>query len=143
MERFESSSLRVLVVDNCEDYVTATTTLLQVAFDCEARGCTDGSRAVDMVEDFQPHLLLLDIAMPKADGFAVIHQLQQRDAMPHHVVAVSGFTGTAITARCLRAGFHGNVPKPVELDCLQQLVTATLDRIASAPAEKGTAPSRF
>jgi CheY-like chemotaxis protein len=61
-------------------------------------------------------LLLLDIAMPKADGFEVVNQLHKRGAMPPYVVALSGFTGEAITSRCLRAGFHRNVAKPVELD---------------------------
>jgi len=136
-----SSDLRVLVVDNHTDYVSATTALLRAAFDCDVNGCTDGSRAVAVVKQFRPHLLLLDIAMPKADGFAVIDQLQTSDMMPPYVVAVSGFTGEAITARCLRAGFHRNVAKPVELECLHQLMVEALIRVAEDQQEHYIAPT--
>ncbi len=135
------SDLRVLVVDNHADYVAATTALLRAVFDCDVRGWTDGAGAAAAVEDFQPHLLLLDIAMPRADGFAVIDQLQTSDMMPPYVVAVSGFAGEAITARCLRAGFHRNVAKPVELECLHQLMVEALIRVAEDQQEHYIAPT--
>jgi CheY-like chemotaxis protein len=116
------SDLRVLVVDNHTDYVAATIKLLRAGFDCQTQGCTDATRAVDTVEEFRPHLLLLDIAMPKADGFAVLEQLKRRGLLPPFVVAVSGYVGEAITARCLRAGFHRNVAKPADLACLEDLL---------------------
>ncbi|MBX9789546.1 MAG: response regulator [Pirellulales bacterium] len=126
--------LRVLVVDNLRDYVDATVLLLRTAFQCDARGCLDGELAVEVMTEFEPHLLLLDIAMPKADGFAVIAQLKKRNMVPPYVVAVSGYAGEAITNRCLRAGFHHNVAKPTSLDTIKELVAESQRRAFLAPA---------
>jgi CheY-like chemotaxis protein len=140
------SDLRVLVVDNHTDYVTAMIKLLRAGFDCEAQGCTDPTRAVDTVKAFQPHLLLLDIAMPKADGFAVLEQLKHWGLIPPLVVAVSGYVGEAITARCLRAGFHRNVAKPADLSCLEDLLYEAQKRTETrqpAGADVSAAVSRI
>lgn len=66
---------RILVVDDEADIrALLTYNLAKAGFETEAVG--DGRAALKMVKSFQPHLVLLDIMMPKLDGWEVCKQIR-------------------------------------------------------------------
>ena len=62
----------------------------------------DGVEAMDMIERFEPDVLLLDLAMPRLDGIGVLEKLQGRS---RPVVAVlTGFNEATLRQQVLDAG---------------------------------------
>jgi CheY-like chemotaxis protein/two-component sensor histidine kinase len=65
-----------------------------------------------------PDVVLSDIGMPGADGFALIrtlrdHERAARTAEPLRAVAISAYTGASIQARAIASGFESYITKPV------------------------------
>jgi CheY-like chemotaxis protein len=72
-----------------------------------------------------PGLVLLDLKMPKMDGFAVLEWIKEH---PEHanvpIVVLSGFAGMVEqVTRAYSQGAHAFLPKPVQLDDMQSIFT--------------------
>jgi OmpR family response regulator RpaB len=59
----------------------------------------DGAEVIQMTDKYSPDLLVLDIVMPKMDGFEVCRQLRQRSRIP--IIALSARGEIADKVRCL------------------------------------------
>ena len=71
--------LRILVADDDRDSVLTLMMLLRDEGH-EVRGVYSGQQALKVVFDFEPHVVLLDIAMPDLSGWEVARQIRQRSA---------------------------------------------------------------
>jgi DNA-binding response OmpR family regulator len=90
-----------------------------------------GAEAVAMVETIKPDLVLLDVAMPDMDGVETLKRIVAIEpAMA--VIMVTANTDIGTTSKLLALGAVDYVPKPVDLDYLDQAVstqvTAAQDR---------------
>lgn len=102
----------------------------------EARGyevseACDGQEALQAMEQTQPDILLLDIGMPKLDGFGVLRQVRQDSrlaALP--VLAITAYAMQGDREKVLDAGFDGYLSKPVD----SRLLALELDRLLSKRA---------
>jgi CheY-like chemotaxis protein len=65
----------IILADDDPDILEAITTVLESA-DYQVATATDGQRCLEMVRKRKPDLLLLDLLMPRMDGFAVIRELR-------------------------------------------------------------------
>lgn len=72
---------RVLVVDDDPMMLELITTRLDLA-GYEAHGCGDGLQALNRLRDLKPAAMVLDINMPKMDGFAVLKRLREMGRLP-------------------------------------------------------------
>ena len=68
--------VRVLVVDDDADTVETTTVLLHMT-GYETRTATGGAEAIELAKAFHPEIVLLDLCMPKMDGYAVAREFAQ------------------------------------------------------------------
>lgn len=66
---------KILVVDDDPDILDAVTTILQ-SEDYQVVSARDGLEALAVLKSEKPDLMILDMLMPKMDGFAVIKELQ-------------------------------------------------------------------
>ena len=87
-------------------------------------------QAVRMARRSEPDLVLLDLALPRADGFHVLDQLRSFSAVP--VVVVTVREDKADKIRALDAGADDYVVKPFDADELLARVRAALRRRAGA-----------
>ncbi len=82
----------------------------------------DGERAVDRALAGEVDVMLLDLGMPKLDGFEVLRRLREREAQaeraPLPVIAVTGYASETDRLRCLMAGFNEHLTKPVQAAAL-------------------------
>jgi CheY-like chemotaxis protein len=116
------SRLRVLVVDDDLDTVESTALFLRMQGH-EAKTACDGAEAIEQAKTFCPQLILLDIAMPKMDGYRVARELRHIACAEQGViVAVTGYASSADKRTCAEAGFDLHLAKPVDFDVLEQLV---------------------
>ena len=115
--------LRVLAVDDWPDSLTTLRLLLQV-WGHEACVADDGPTALRMADSFQPDVVILDIAMPGMDGYAVAKRLRQFDRGKPLIIAYSGFCTAEDVRRSLEVGCNYHFSKPVEPDTIRRLLGA-------------------
>src|SRR5437879_4334463 len=76
-ERAGQYALRVLVVDDERDAVLTLVALLRDD-GYEVRGAYRAKEALDLVRDFAPHAVLLDVGMPELDGCEAARRIKER-----------------------------------------------------------------
>lgn len=124
---------KIMVVDNLEE----SRRLLRVWL--ERRGyevveAGDGQEAVELARREVPDLILMDIKMPKLDGFGAAEGIRAHDYLSGvPIVAVSGDNTEYAKARAGEAGFCAYLTKPVLTDELSELLGRCL------PSKNGVA----
>jgi CheY-like chemotaxis protein len=118
---------RFLVVDDNRDAAYTMWRLLQL-LGGEVRTAHDGLEALAWAEQFLPHAIVLDIALPKLNGYEVAREIRARSWGGGMIlVAVSGWCRDQDRQRALDAGFHAHLAKPVALKDLRDLLQGLLD----------------
>jgi signal transduction histidine kinase len=109
------SGLRVLIVDDDEDGRQWVKRLVADA-GAEARDVADVAEALLAVEEFRPHVLISDLAMPVQDGFDLLGFLRTRGHSPANLpaIALSAFAGADHKQRALAASYQVFLAKPPE-----------------------------
>ncbi|HXF13410.1 MAG TPA: response regulator [Terriglobales bacterium] len=81
----------------------------------------DGQEALTVIEQTRPDILLLDIGMPKMDGFAVVRELRQDPRLAKlPVIAVTAYAMQGDREKVLDSGFDGYLSKPINVKALEQ-----------------------
>jgi PAS domain S-box-containing protein len=115
---------RVLVVDDNVDSVDSLAMLLRM-MGHEVETASDGEAALQKAEEFRPDVAILDIGLPKVNGYDLAKQIRQRPwAKDAVLVALTGWGQAQHRLRSVEAGFNHHLTKPVEFDVLQQILAA-------------------
>jgi DNA-binding response OmpR family regulator len=88
--------------------------------------CADGDEAIRSIEKELPDLVILDIMMPKVDGFEVCRQIREWSKIP--VIMLSACEGENDKVRCLDCGADDYLTKPFSLRELLSRIDAVLRR---------------
>jgi CheY-like chemotaxis protein len=116
-------SRRILVVDDNVDGANSLAMYLRMQGH-EVRIANDGPAALDAAQALQPEVVLLDIGLPKMDGYEVARRLRAqagtKDAL---VVAVTGYGQEEDRRRAQEAGFDAHLVKPADISALQRLLS--------------------
>ena len=122
--------LRVLVADDNQDAVQTLAVLLEV-LGHEVRIANDGAEAVDVAATFVPAVVLLDIGMPRIDGYDAARRI--RELLPDSVlVATTGWGRQEDMRRAAAAGFDHHLVKPVNPEHLTRLLASVSRKYWSA-----------
>jgi PAS domain S-box-containing protein len=114
--------LRILLVDDNCDSADSLAMLLELKGH-EVRIAYEGEQAVQVAPRFAPHLAVIDLAMPKMDGYATIAALRAMPELAHTLyAAMTGFGHSSDRERTRDAGFHAHLVKPVELELFDALL---------------------
>jgi PAS domain S-box-containing protein len=106
--------LRILVVDDNRDSADSLATLLGLMGN-ETRVAYDGPGAVAATDEFQPHIVLLDLGMPEIDGFETCRRLRRLESGKQAiVVALTGWGQPHDRGASREAGFDHHLVKPVD-----------------------------
>ncbi len=126
------SSLRILIVDDNHDSAASLGILLRLTGN-DVRTAHDGLEAVEVAASFHPEVALLDIGMPRMNGYDAARAIRKQPGGAQIVlIAVTGWGQEADRHRSLEAGFDHHLVKPVDPAALIQLL-ATLQ--PNAPAD--------
>ena len=97
--------------------------LEQLGYDVEV--AFDGPSALAKADDRKPAVVLLDIGLPVMDGYEVARRLREMSkGRPVRLIAVTGYGQETDRRRALDAGFEHHLVKPVDLERLEQLLSA-------------------
>ncbi len=114
--------LRVLVVDDNHDSAETLSLLLQM-LNHDVTSAHDGEEALQMANELEPDVVLLDIGLPKMDGYEVARRIRREPwgggAM---LVAITGWGQAEDKDLSRQAGFDHHLVKPVDPDALLKLV---------------------
>jgi CheY-like chemotaxis protein/two-component sensor histidine kinase len=122
---------RVLVVDDNVDSAESLVTLLRM-FGHEVQMAHDGIAAVETAARFRPDVVLLDIGLPRLNGYEVAQRIRQEPWGPGVVlIALTGWGQEEDRRRSKDAGFNFHLVKPVDPDDL----TKHLNDLAPAGTE--------
>ncbi|MEO7358704.1 MAG: PAS domain-containing protein, partial [Gemmatimonadaceae bacterium] len=121
-------SLRVLVVDDNHDAANSMATMLQL-LGHHTLTVHDGAAAVVACENFHPDVVLLDIAMPKMNGYEACRQIRLQPCSSGVViVALTGWGTDDDRRRTREFGFDHHLTKPVNLATLRTILSSLTPR---------------
>jgi CheY-like chemotaxis protein len=115
---------RILVVDDNRDAADSLTMMLTM-MGHDIQNAYDGLEAVQAAAAFRPNVVLLDIGLPKMNGYeAARHIRQQPWGRPMTLIAVTGWGQEEDRRRALAAGCDEHLTKPVDPAALEKLLAA-------------------
>jgi len=98
----------------------------------DAKLAHDGDEAMRDVDDLSPSVMVLDLMMPKRDGFSVLRELRADGRISHlPVIVVTAIFGMSERLYATELGAADYVTKPFELDDLVTRVRALLSPTAA------------
>jgi PAS domain S-box-containing protein len=113
---------KVLVVDDNADTAASLSTMLRIMGHdvCTAH---DGAQAVDAAAAYRPDMVLLDIGLPKLNGYEAARRIREQPwGKDMKLIALTGWGQEEDRRRAKEAGFDEHVVKPVEPAALEQLL---------------------
>jgi PAS domain S-box-containing protein len=117
-----ASYYRVLVVDDNADSAEGMAILLQFAGH-QVQMAFDGLSALGVARSFLPQVVLLDIGLPKLNGYEVANQLRKEPEFEKAVlIAVTGYGQAEDRQLSKVAGFDHHLTKPVDYELLSSLI---------------------
>ena len=115
-------ALRILVVDDHQDARDSLALLLQ-AWGYTVEAGRDGLEGLRLAQTFRPHVMIMDIAMPRMDGFELARRLRAEPLEPSpYLLALTGFSTALHQDRARNAGIDLYLVKPAEPRQLQQVL---------------------
>src|SRR4051794_22730835 len=104
----------ILVADDSRDARRNLQKLLEF-HGCQVSTASDGEEALQAVARQKPDLILMDVNMPRRDGFSVVQELKTRSETAHiPVILLTALTGPEATLRGLEAGADEFLSKPMD-----------------------------
>jgi len=125
-QKEEMKSLEVLIIDDNEQITKMLNTFLEL----KEHKCTianDGKEGLAIIKENRHDVILLDLAMPEFDGYAVIKDLEDNSLLKDHKIIV--FTASTITQeeldKLVERGVNSYILKPIDIDTLLSKIIET------------------
>jgi CheY-like chemotaxis protein len=114
--------MRVLIVEDYPDSAEALAHLVRL-WGHQVEVATDGHEALAAVERTIPNVILLDLGLPRIDGYEVARRLRaDRRFDSTLIVAVTGFNEPRDRERSRQVGIAHHLSKPVDITTLELLL---------------------
>lgn len=109
-----SETNKILIADDNESNIELLEAYLAER-DCRIERALDGQQTLDLVASFQPDLILLDIMMPKLNGFEVCERLKHDQSTSQiMILMVTALNELGDIERAVAAGTDDFLSKPVQ-----------------------------
>jgi signal transduction histidine kinase len=120
-ENIAAAGLLILVVDDNIDAARSLAKMLQI-LGYQALLAHDGPEAVEIALRERPDVLLLDLGLPRLNGYQVCQSLRKQGLASELIVAVTGYGQDSDRKLTAEAGFDIHLVKPVGLQTIQDLL---------------------
>jgi signal transduction histidine kinase/ActR/RegA family two-component response regulator len=111
----------ILIVEDNTDARESLRILLEYAGH-RVRTASDGAAGLDAALASPPDVALIDVGLPKLDGYEVARRIRTASPVPIFLVALTGYGLPDDRARALAAGFDAHLVKPVDETTLEELI---------------------
>ena len=117
----KATARRILVVDDNCDAAESLAALLKLRGH-EVMVAFDGLQALDLAASEHPSVVLLDIGLPRMDGYHVCRRLRDQGMADAQIIAMTGYGQERDKQRAMEAGFNAHMVKPVDIGALVKLL---------------------
>ncbi len=108
------SDWRILVVEDEYDSVQMVSKVLSY-HGIMVEVAQNGSECLERLHDFEPTIIVTDLAMPGMDGWETLAAIRANPATQHiPVVALTAYHSVDVAEEARHAGFDAFFPKPVD-----------------------------
>lgn len=126
--------LRVLVADDCHDTADSLSTLVKI-WGHQVWVAYDGAAALETASAFQADVLVLDIAMPRMDGYQVARQIRRNARLNDTLlIAMTGWADQLHLILGNEAGFDHYLIKPLGTSTLKAMLAIEQGRLTNSAA---------
>ena len=123
--------MKILLVDDSKTMRNIQKSVLTQMGHTQIEEACDGQDALSKVGAFQPELLLVDWNMPNMDGLSFVKAFRQQDKTTP-IIMVTTESERARVVEAIKAGVNNYVVKPFTPDILNQRITETMSKLATA-----------
>jgi PAS domain S-box-containing protein len=116
-----AAGMRILVADDNSDAADSLQRILAL-YGYDARAAYDGNAALALGVAFRPHVAVLDIGMPGANGYEVARALRETLGNSIKLIALTGWGQDGDRRRAMEAGFDFHLTKPIDPAALNDLL---------------------
>jgi len=126
VELSQTSARRILIVDDNIDAADSLAMLLQME-GIETETARDGLEAISAAEAFHPDVILLDIGLPKLNGYEVCRRIRAQPwSQKMLLIALTGWGQDDDRSRSREAGFDAHMIKPIDYPAFLKLLAEKL-----------------
>jgi CheY-like chemotaxis protein len=115
---------RVLLIEDDADAREMLRMMLEIAGHA-VYVARDGESGLELLEIVRPDVAIIDIGLPRMDGYEVARRIRQQYGNTMLLLALTGYSAAADVDRALAHGFNHHLVKPVDTDQLAQLLDRT------------------
>ena len=117
----------VLIADDSDAIRLVLKDILEIGKYSVAGEAANGQESVEMYSKLKPDILLLDLAMPKKDGLAVVEEI----ILVHpnaKIILITASDNQKIITKCLEAGAKAYISKPFVFANVLKVISDTLSK---------------
>jgi CheY-like chemotaxis protein len=131
-QNLDLTGIRVLIIDDDPDSRELISMVIAQA-GAEATTVASAAEFLNVLESFQPDVVVSDIGMPEVDGYTLLRQVRslspdQGGQVP--AIALTAYAGEIDRQQAIAAGFQKHIVKPIEPDKLVVAIVSLLSRQA-------------
>ena len=119
-----ADKIRILIADNNVELCDMLTEFIESQGDMTVVATAmDGEAALEALSEFAIDVVILDVAMPRLDGIAVLQRMRELDLQPHpRIIVLSALGREDIMHRLTNLGADYYVVKPIDLEVLAERI---------------------
>jgi two-component system chemotaxis response regulator CheB len=148
------SKVRVLVIDDSALMRKLIPQILARDSEIEVVGTAmDGAFGLKKIEELKPHVVTLDLEMPRMDGMETLRQIMRHHRLPVIVVSAHSTEGASTTFKALALGAFDFVTKPADAasvrmdeiagELISRIKVAARSDVTQRPPRTLVEPARF
>lgn len=128
-----STATKILVCDDDPTLQRLMTSFVAKSLRAEVKSVSDGFDALDILDEYEPDLLILDMMMPRVSGAQVLDELARRRARGLSTPRVLVYSAIDLRRDVLRKGAHGFLQKPGNIEQIRDAIQGALNADSQAP----------
>ena len=106
---------KILIADDSDAIRLVLKDILSIGEHEVVGEATDGAEAVDFYKEHNPQIMLLDLAMPKKDGFTVVQEVMAYDPNAK-IILITASDDQKVIQQCLDHGASSYISKPFDFN---------------------------
>lgn len=123
----DPSKWRVLVVEDEFDSIQMVSKILQ-HYGATVHVARNGHECMELIEEVNPTLVIMDLALPEMDGWETLSQIRRHHAMSDvPVVAITAYHSVSVAEDAASAGFNAYFPKPLDTASIIRQLAEVID----------------
>lgn len=113
---------RIMIADDSDAIRLVLSDILSIGEHEVVGEAVDGSDAVEKFSEINPDVLLLDLAMPKKDGYTVVKEIIEKNSNAK-IILITASDNQKVIHDCLNAGALAYISKPFDFDNVLKIIT--------------------